>query len=70
MVKPTELEVRGIKYIFYQTKYGDMVLIWDIGDYIIEVGAYGFSKDELILMAESVHKVEKIFSKILQGIVE
>lgn len=58
MVMPTEIIVNGNKYIFFQTKYGDMCLIWDCGDYIIEVGTYGFGKDELISMAETVHKVE------------
>ena len=58
MVMPTEIIVNGNKYIFFQTKYGDMCLIWDCGDYIIEVGTYGFGKDELIPIAETVHKVE------------
>ena len=58
MVMPTEIIVNGCKGIFLQTKYGDMGLIWDCGDYIIELGTYGFSQDELISMAETVHKVE------------
>lgn len=58
MVMPTEIVVNNWKGFYMQSKYGDMGLILDCGDYIIELGTYGFSKDELISMAETVHKVE------------
>ncbi|MGN1118711.1 MAG: DUF4367 domain-containing protein, partial [Oscillospiraceae bacterium] len=58
MVMPMEIMVNNCKGIFFQNYLGDMEIIWDCGDYIIQVGGYSFSKDELILLAETVQKVE------------
>lgn len=56
--QPIEVTVNGCNSIYYQTKYGSHVLIWDTGDYLLELGAYGVSKNELFLLAEYVQKVE------------
>lgn len=51
--------INGTTAIYYETYYGEKGVIWDIGDYIIELAATGFSEDELISMTEFVEKVEK-----------
>lgn len=55
---PTETEVNGCRGVFIQTRYDNMVLIWDVGDYIISLLATGISKNELFSLAETVQKVE------------
>ena len=50
--------IKGTTAIYYETYYGEKGVIWDIGDYIIELAATGFSEDELISMTEFVEKVE------------
>lgn len=56
--EPTETEVNGHHGVFFQTRYNNMVLIWDVGDYIVSLSATGISKNELFSLAESVQKVE------------
>ena len=56
---PKEVIINGTTAIYYETYYGEKGVIWDIGDYIIELAATGFSEDELISMTEFVEKVEK-----------
>ena len=56
--EPTEAEVNGHRGVFFQTRYNNMVLIWDIGDYIISLSTTGIGKNELFSLAESVQKVE------------
>ena len=55
---PKEVIINGTTAIYYETYYGEKGVIWDIGDYIIELAATGFSEDELISMTEFVEKVE------------
>lgn len=55
---PTELLINGYKGICFETYYGEMCIIWDQGDYILNVSSYGIGKDELIAIAKSVQKVE------------
>ena len=50
--------INGTTAIYYETYYGEKGVIWDLGDYIIELAATGFSEDELISMTEFVEKVE------------
>ncbi len=55
---PIEVTVNGCNGIYYKTKYGTHVLIWDIGDYMIDLSAHGISKDDLFSLAKFVQKVE------------
>lgn len=58
MVPPIEVTVNGCNGIYYGTKYGSHVYIWDTGDYLIELGAYGIGQNELFYLAKFVQKVE------------
>ena len=60
LVMPTEVTVNGCKGVFYQTFYGEMLLIWDVGDYILDMTGYGISQEELFALAESVRKVDDV----------
>lgn len=56
--EPTETEINGHRGVLFQTRYGDMVLIWDVGDYIIRLSTIGIRQNELFSLADSVQKVE------------
>ena len=58
IVMPVEIKVHENKGLYFVTHYGAHLILWDNGDYILDISAYGIGKDELILMAESVQKVE------------
>lgn len=58
MESPVKVTVNGCKGIYYETKYGSHVLVWDTGDYLIDLGAYNISKNDLFMLAEFVQKVE------------
>ena len=58
MDPPIEVIVNGCKGIYYETKYGSHVLIWDTGDYLLELGVKGISKNELFSLAKTVQKAE------------
>lgn len=58
MDSPIEVTVNGYNGIYYGTKYGSHVYIWDSGDYLFELGAGGISKDELFSLTKFVQKVE------------
>lgn len=55
---PTETEINGHRGVFFQTRYDNMVLIWDVGNYIISLSATGVRQNELFSLANSVQKVE------------
>lgn len=55
---PIEVVVNDCKGIYYETRYGSRMLIWDTGDYLINLGTKGISKDELFSLAKTVQKVE------------
>ena len=56
---PTAIEVNGYIGLYMQTEYGEHYILWDNGDYFIEVSANSeFGKNELILICDSVQKVE------------
>lgn len=55
---PIEVIVNSSNGIYYESKYGNPVLIWDTGDYILNLSAHGISKNDLFLLAEFVQKVE------------
>ncbi len=57
-VMPIEILINGCKGYYFMTYYGSHYIMWDNGDYIIDMSAYGISKDELIILAETVQKVE------------
>lgn len=64
LITPTEITINGCKGFYFMTYYGSHYVLWDNGDYIVDMSAYGISKDELISLAETVQKVEnKYFSK-------
>ena len=57
--KPTIIEVNGFDGMYLQHKDGSHLIFWDNGDYFIEIVASNeFNKNELILMCNSVQKVE------------
>ena len=60
IVMPTEVSVNNCNGIFYQTYYGAMVLIWDNGNYVLNLSVNGISQDELFTLAESVRKVDDV----------
>ncbi len=55
---PIKVTINGCNGIYYETKYEDHVIIWDSGDYLLEIGARGIGKDELFSLAKFVQKVE------------
>ena len=55
---PSEILISGYHGIYFETHDGEKCIIWDQGDYILDVSCYGISKCELIRIAESVQKVE------------
>ena len=56
---PERIEIGGNKDAFYfETYKHDKVLIWKMGDSIIELVTYGFNKTELIELSKFVQKVE------------
>lgn len=55
---PIKVTVNGCNGIYYETKYGSHVYIWDTGDYLIELSAHGIGKDELFSLAKFVQKIE------------
>ncbi|MBD5129859.1 MAG: DUF4367 domain-containing protein [Ruminococcaceae bacterium] len=55
---PIEVTVNGCNGIYYETKYEDCVIIWDIGDYLLEIGASGIGQNELYSLAKFVQKAE------------
>lgn len=56
---PTTIEVNGYTGLYFQTSKGEHLLLWDNGSYFIEViGNKEFSINELILICDSVQKVE------------
>lgn len=56
--KPSEILINGYHGIYFETHDGEKCIIWDHGDYILEVSGYGIGKSELIEIAESVQKIE------------
>ena len=55
---PAEVTVNGCNGIYYETKYGTHEIIWDTGDYLLDLSVRGIGKDELFLLAGLVQKVE------------
>ena len=56
---PTMIEVNGYTGLYIQASNGDHLILWDNGNYFIEVtGSNEFSINELILICDSVQKVE------------
>ena len=55
---PIEVTVNGYDGIYYETKYDDCVIIWDIGDYLLQIGAKGIGKNDLFSLTKFVQKVE------------
>lgn len=56
---PEQIEIGNNKVaLFFETYKHDKVLIWEMGDSIIELVTYGFSKNELIELSKFVQKVE------------
>ena len=56
---PERIEIGDNKDAFYfETYKHDKVLIWEMGDSIIELVTYGFNKTELIELSKFMQKVE------------
>lgn len=55
---PIEVTVNGCNGIYYETKYGSHEIIWDTGDYLLDLSVRGIGKDELFSLANFVQKVE------------
>lgn len=56
---PELIEIGNNKVaLYFETYKHDKVLIWEMGDSIIELVTYGFDKNELIELSKFVQKVE------------
>ncbi|MCM1167364.1 MAG: DUF4367 domain-containing protein [Lachnospiraceae bacterium] len=55
---PVEVTVNGCSGIYFESKYGTHVLIWDVDDYLITLTGNGIGKNNLFSLAEFVQKVE------------
>lgn len=56
---PTAIDVNGCTGIYFQSRNGSHYVLWDNGNYFIEISASNaFSKDELISICNSVQKAE------------
>lgn len=55
---PVEVTINGCNGVYYETKYGTHILIWDTGDYLIDIEGSGIGKDDLFSLAKFVQKVE------------
>lgn len=55
---PSEILISGYQGIYFETHDEEKCIIWDQGDYILDVSGYGIGIYELIGIAESVQKVE------------
>lgn len=56
---PERIEIGGNKdALYFETYKHDKVLIWEMGDSIIELVTYGFDKNELIEISKFVQKAE------------
>ncbi len=55
---PVEVTINSCYGIYFESKYENCILIWDSGDYIINLSAHGISKNDLFVLAEFVQKVE------------
>lgn len=56
---PSMIEVNGYTGLYTQTEYQEHFILWDNGEYFVEVTAgNAFSLNELILICNSVQKVE------------
>lgn len=55
---PSEILIGGYRGIYFETHDGEKCIIWDQGDYILDVSGYRIGKNILIKIAESVQKVE------------
>lgn len=58
LVIPMEVMVGNCKGIYFETYYEEKIIIWDCGDYILDISGYGVSQNELFSLAESVQKIE------------
>lgn len=52
-----EIDIKGIQAIYYRDNHNYGNIVWDNGDYIISLSS-NISKEQLILVAESVSKIE------------
>lgn len=55
---PVEVKINGCNGVYYETKHGTHILIWDTGDYLIDIEGNGIGKDDLFSLAKFVQKVE------------
>lgn len=55
---PVEATINSCNGIYFESKYGTHILIWDTGDYLIDIEGSGIGKDDLFSLAEFVQKVE------------
>lgn len=58
MSSPIEVTVNDCNGIYYETKYGTHVFIWDTGDYFIDLEGTGIGQNDLLSLAKFVQKVE------------
>lgn len=58
LVMPMEVMIGDCRGIYFETYYEEKMIIWDCGDYILDISGYGIGQNELFSLAESVQKVE------------
>ena len=55
---PIEVTINGCNGIYYESKYGNPVVIWDTGDYLLILSAHGIGQNDLFMLAKFVEKIE------------
>lgn len=58
LVMPCEITIDGHEGIYFETYYGEKVIIWCTENYVFSVTGANIGKNELISITESVKKVE------------
>lgn len=54
LVMPCEITINGYEGIYFETYYGERVIVWCTEDYVFSVTGANIGKNELITIAESV----------------
>lgn len=58
LVAPCKITINGYEGMYFETYYGEKVIIWCTENYVFSVTGAKIGKNELISVAESVKKVE------------
>ena len=59
-IKPEKIQIGDCTAMYYTTGSGEVTVVWDNGDYLINIATHGLSKQEAFAIADSVKKVDDI----------